>query len=271
MVNTKSASISPLDRPIHRELPLQPLRALRNVVLLGGTVWLSGLRAAIGRSVLDLPVTDELTVLEIWRQRLAELAGAIDRTSLPVRVVMAHGAPMPTAPASPASTARASIAPASTASASTARSSVAPASAAPALMSPVPMTPELSVAARAELLLERDVMAFRGTGGVLRDLTTDEAPGACILVANAAQLLFEPLAPLVTQLAHADADVSFVAHYDGTPCRLMLIRCRALRVLPRVGFVDLMEQGLPLIAADHHVVALHRAHAASLPVRTLGG
>ena len=232
-------AVAPLPQPVFREIaPAAPsLRALQGIVLLGGSVWMSGFRAAIGRPVLDLPITSDRTLLQIWCERIAGLNESLGR-HLPLRVVVSHGAPMPVS-----------------------------------ALPPAPSMPRV--------IVERDASAYRGTGGVLRDMAVNEDrvladdsagdPDACLFVANAAQLPLEPLFPLVRQLAQCDTDLSFVAHYDGTPSRLMLIRAQCLRVLPRVGFVDLMEQGLPIIAREHRVTALHRANPISLPVRTMEG
>jgi hypothetical protein len=252
MINAQFSSVAPLHRPIYREAALRPLRALRGVVLLGGSVWMSGLRAAIARPVVELPVAPQKSILDVWCERVAELGESIGRAELPIRVVLTQGAPLPSA-AAVMLAARASAA-------------------GPATPAPAAPAPAAETRPRSNVAIERDAVAFRGTGGVLRDLANGEPDDGFMVVANAAQLVLEPLAPQVMQLAACDADVGFIAHYDGTPSRLMLVRSRCLRVLPPVGFVDLMEQGLPLIAAaDHSIHAVQRAHASSLPVRTRQG
>jgi hypothetical protein len=117
--------------------------------------------------------------------------------------------------------------------------------------------------------IERDPFDFRGTGGVLRDLASQYAPDDYLLVANAAQILCEPLPELVSLLSLMGGDVSIVSHLDGTPSGLMLIRCAALASVPKDGFVDMKEQALPAIAKDHCVTVLHRQHPTALPVRSL--
>src|SRR5690606_20299334 len=98
----------------------------------------------------------------------------------------------------------------------------------------------------------RDPVEYRGIGGVLRDLAGDYHRDDYILVANAAQLLLSPLSELATLLAESDADgpadVSLISHRDGTPSGLMLIRCGSLWCIPQVGYVDMKEQALPMIA-----------------------
>jgi NDP-sugar pyrophosphorylase family protein len=48
----------------------------------------------------------------------------------------------------------------------------------------------------------------------------------------------------------------------------MLIRCACLKNLPRVGFIDLLEQGLPAIARSHRVHVLRTAAAPARSIRT---
>jgi mannose-1-phosphate guanylyltransferase len=119
------------------------------------------------------------------------------------------------------------------------------------------------------LEIERDPFDFRGTGGVLRDLALHYAADDYLLVANAAQILCEPLPDIVSALAAMGGDVSVVSHLDGTPSGLMLVRCGALSSIPEQGFVDMKEQALPAIAKDHRVTVLHRKQPTALPVRTL--
>jgi hypothetical protein len=117
--------------------------------------------------------------------------------------------------------------------------------------------------------IERDPFDFRGTGGVLRDLASQYASDDYLLVANAAQILCDPLADIASALSTMGGDLSIVSHLDGTPSGLMLVRCGALASIPEHGFVDMKEQALPAIAKDHRVTVLHRQHPTALPVRTL--
>lgn len=117
--------------------------------------------------------------------------------------------------------------------------------------------------------IERDPMEFRGTGGVLRDLSLGYQDEDLLLVANVAQVLLEPLAELWADLAAAAADVSIISHGDGIPSGLLLVRCGALRQLPEAGFIDMKEQALPAIAASHPVAVVQRQNATAMPVRSL--
>lgn len=121
-----------------------------------------------------------------------------------------------------------------------------------------------------ELRIERDPLEFRGTGGLLHDLVKDYGDDELILVAGAPQLLLEPLSEIVDALAAVEGDVRLLADEQGAPGGLMLLRCGALRALPKVGFVDLKEQGLPLIAQEHRVMVVRRPGPSAVPVRTMG-
>lgn len=120
-----------------------------------------------------------------------------------------------------------------------------------------------------EVVVERDLSPYRGTGGVLRDISTEYGDDDVLLVANAAQALLSPLTDLAVALAEFESDVSLIAHADGTPSGLMLVRCRALRQLSQNGYIDMKEQALPAIAKEFKVTHLYQTHASGLPVRTL--
>lgn len=119
-------------------------------------------------------------------------------------------------------------------------------------------------------LLERDEFGFRGTAGVLHDISREYDDDDLILVSGASQLLLEPLDCLASELASREADIALIAHTDGTPTTLMLIRCGCLRSVPEIGYSDLKEQALPSIARDHRVEVVRRESPCSLPIRTVG-
>jgi len=117
--------------------------------------------------------------------------------------------------------------------------------------------------------IEQDQARFRGTGGVLHDLSTDYDDDDFILVVNAMQIMLEPLHQLVTALSFQGADVSFMSHEDGTPSGLMLVRCGVLRSISPIGFIDMKEQALPHIAVNHNVKVVQKARPSGLPIRHL--
>jgi exopolysaccharide biosynthesis WecB/TagA/CpsF family protein len=120
-----------------------------------------------------------------------------------------------------------------------------------------------------EVIVERDLSPYRGTGGLLRDLSADYDDDDVLVVANAAQALLAPLPDLVRAMAELGGDVGLISHADGTPSGLMLVRCAALRKVAQSGYVDMKEQALPLIAKDFKVTHLYQTHATGLPIRTL--
>ncbi|MFN0132408.1 MAG: hypothetical protein ACKVW3_07760 [Phycisphaerales bacterium] len=126
--------------------------------------------------------------------------------------------------------------------------------------------------ARAPVTVERDPADFRGTGGVLRDSTSTYGPDDRVLLATGAQVLTEPLPGLVDELWKLGGEIALVAHADGTPSGLFLVRVGALAGVNPVGFVDLKEQFLPRLASHGaDIRVLRRATATGIPVRTLDG
>ncbi len=204
--------------------PAPSLARLRALVLLGGSVRPSPLMQLSGRSVLDLPMDDNGTVLSHWINSAADLAKSIGLEKLPVRVMVNQNTPEPTNPG-----------------------------------------PKHYGAFR----VERDASDFRGTGGVLRDLANDYADDDLILMANAAQILLDPLPTIVAAMTRKAGDISVISHDDGTPSGLMLIACKTLRNIADAGYVDMKEQALPQIALNHEVRVVKRRRPTGLPIRTL--
>jgi hypothetical protein len=89
------------------------------------------------------------------------------------------------------------------------------------------------------LSVEPDPHEYRGTAGILRDVSIDYDDDDYIVVASASQILLEPMEKLVCEFASKANDISLVAHDDGTPCGLMLIRCGCLREIPAIGYTGL--------------------------------
>jgi NDP-sugar pyrophosphorylase family protein len=133
-------------------------------------------------------------------------------------------------------------------------------------------TPEPCLPRRGEdasVSVERDPFEYRGTGGVLRDLSSEYGDEDMLLVVNGTVVLRDPLRALLQELAEGGADVNLVSHSDGTPSSLVLLRCKTLRELSPDGFVDFKEQGLPSIAEKHFVRVVRRERASGFPVRNV--
>jgi hypothetical protein len=119
------------------------------------------------------------------------------------------------------------------------------------------------------VIVERDLSPYRGTGGLLRDLSAEYDDDDVLVVANAAQALMLPLTDLVRSMAELNGDVGLISHADGTPSGLMMIRCKALRKLSQSGYIDMKEQALPAIAKDFKVNHVYQTMVTGLPIRTL--
>ncbi len=196
---------------------------IRELVLLAGSVRSTPLRDAIGRSVLDLPIDEQTTLLTQWSRQASELAKAMGLESLPIRV----------------------------------------------LSDPYSPEPRSGINEHVAIAIQRDRSDFRGSGGVLGDLVSAYADEDLILVASAAQLMIEPLSAVARVLDETGGDVAMVAHADGTPGCIMLMRAGTLRAIPKEGYCDLKEQALPAIAKKCDVRVVMRKEPVALPVRTL--
>ncbi len=120
----------------------------------------------------------------------------------------------------------------------------------------------------AGIVIENDAAEFRGTGGLLRDLSAAYEPDDYIIVANAAQVLLRPLPELIELHAQAKGDVNLIAHEDHSPVGLMLVSCRALRQIKDRGFIDFKEQALPELAKTFDVRVITVPFAAAKPIRS---
>ncbi|MFO0947981.1 MAG: hypothetical protein U1D30_19015 [Planctomycetota bacterium] len=199
------------------------LGRLRAFVLLSGSIRSNPFPAAIGRSILGLPVDDHRSLLAAWMDEASELSSELELGSLSLRVLMDRSSPKPDVPKS-----RAGV----------------------------------------DLSLEQDRVEYRGSGGLLRDIASDYADDDFLLVGNGNQLLLRSLSSLTYRLSMLEGDISLVAHEDGTPSGLFLVRCGCVRDIAKVGFVDFKEQALRGIARKYCVKVLHLETPAGLPVRT---
>ena len=85
---------------------------------------------------------------------------------------------------------------------------------------------------------------FRGTAGVVKDLTQDLGDGDLVLVATANQVQREPLGRVLRDLALGGEGVSLVPHGSSELAGVFLLRRDRLRDVPDVGFVDLNDAPL---------------------------
>ena len=202
---------------------------LRALILLGGTVRASRLSRAVGRSLLDLPVDGDRTVLNLWQERAAGLVGASSLGSLPVHVLLDPLAKEPTTPDREAS-------------------------------APVRIERD-----KAELRGTGGVLRDHVDGYDPDDLILVGNAAQILLepLATLARLLFE------AGQWEGRSGIGIIGHEDGTPGGLMLIARRALDEIRSIGFVDLREQALPTIAERWGVHVVTRTRATGIPVRSL--
>ncbi len=198
---------------------------LRVVVLLAGRVGSSAFGDGAQRSVLDLPVDSQRTVLDVWTEQLGRLALAAGSPRLPVRIALDHAGVPPTI--HPGGWSR-----------------------------------------RLDVQVVRDAAEYRGTAGVVRDVTGDLAPDDRLLVVNASQLQREPVADILAALMSMDEGVSLVPHGAGDLAGMFLLRRDRLSSVPEVGFVDLKEQTIPSTAQRAPLGISRRGRGTSLPIRT---
>lgn len=136
-------------------------------------------------------------------------------------------------------------------------------------MSPLPRSiPETGSLA---MKVERDPRDYRGTAGILRDISAGYADADVLLVGNANQVMLEPLEGIARELMGTGADAAVLAHDGGTPVGMMLVRVRVLREVQVEGYRDFKEQWLPEVAKRHRVMVVRRGEPTGFPVRTLEG
>lgn len=115
----------------------------------------------------------------------------------------------------------------------------------------------------------RDPAEYRGTAGLVRDLTAGYADDDRVLVAPANQIPRETFAEMLKALARHDEAVCLVPHAGGDFAAAFLLRCARLRDVPEVGFVDLKEQAIPSSRGRASLRVVRRPAGATFPVRTL--
>lgn len=119
--------------------------------------------------------------------------------------------------------------------------------------------------------IEYDRQEFRGTGGVLHDISAEYAPDDVLLVANANQIVLDGFQRLVAALAGRMGDGVLLAGAGGAALGVHMFRASVLRSIRGVGFVDLKEQALPKLTASHDIRVVAPPDPRVLPVRAADG
>lgn len=213
-------------RPARTLTTSAPLSRLSAVILLSGAVRSSDLARSIGRSILDLPIDANTSILQQWRDQAEKLTTSLGGRSIDLRVTVDQNAILPHAPAE---------------------------------------------SEHVRVSVGHDPNDYRGTAGLIRDLSLKDPEDSYLLVANGNQILLEPLDELAHELSDRGGDIILTAHDDGAPAGVMLIRVGAIRGVRELGFMDFKEQVLPKLAQDFDVRVVHKPHATGLPVRNLDG
>lgn len=133
--------------------------------------------------------------------------------------------------------------------------------------------PEWAMQGCGPVVIARDGGELRGAGGALRDATLDLREDQWVLAAAASQVLVRPMAETLAEMrsrTDRGADAVLMVNEDGTPGSLLLVKVGLLREMQAVGFVDLKEQGLPLMARKGDVRAIRRREGVAICVRTPG-
>ncbi|MEM1013782.1 MAG: WecB/TagA/CpsF family glycosyltransferase, partial [Planctomycetota bacterium] len=216
------------------------LRDLREMILLGGQALPSRLAVAAERPVLEMPLCRRADHAEQhpgkmerlidgwlrWGEGVAELAG---QDFLPTRLVFNPNQRLPSA------------------------------------VSPPGVVPRPAGA----FTVETDISPHRGTGGLLHDLVLGQDPSALVLVCTARQVMIDPLVAVVRTLAGRiarGADAAIIAHRDGTPAGVMLIRSGVLQSIKAVGYVDMKQQALPELRNRFDIRVVRSRRATGIPI-----
>lgn len=77
---------------------LMPLQSLRGLILLSGMVRPTPLSMGICRSVLELPIDDQHSVLDRWHEKATDFARSLNRDQFNVRVTVDNKSDMPDIP-----------------------------------------------------------------------------------------------------------------------------------------------------------------------------
>ncbi len=122
-----------------------------------------------------------------------------------------------------------------------------------------------------KLAIEYDRNEFRGTGGVLHDLSAEYDPDDVLLVANANQVVPDGFPHLVSALAGRMGDAALLAGPGGEALGIHMFSARVLRSIRGVGFVDLKEQALPRLTGEFDIRVVSAREPRVLPVRGAEG
>lgn len=103
-----------------------------------------------------------------------------------------------------------------------------------------------------------DQSEYRGPAGALRDAVERLPASPLVLALEAARICRLDLCEVVRAHMARDADVTVVAHADGSPAGVYLLRRDSLDLVPPKGFMDLKEQWLGKVIQRGLHTLVHR-------------
>jgi hypothetical protein len=133
----------------------------------------------------------------------------------------------------------------------------------------LPRPPKRRDAGRVEVEVVLDPGDYRGTAGVVKDLTRGFAEDDRVLVAAANQIVREPLRDVFEALCRGRQAVSILPYEEGEFAEMFLFPCGWFREVPDVGFADLKEQAIPAARDRAPLTVARRPEGSALPIRTL--
>lgn len=195
------------------------MRRPRSCIMLAGGLEPSPLVQASGRSVLDLFLTPDQTVLDVWMESVN--GGVTDDRLIEMRVVSNAFIP-----------------------------SVWPRSS-------------------SHVRFEEDPLPYRGPAGILLDMCAGYSPDDHVMVVEAGRVCPESLTRFTAAHFASEADITIARNPDESPAGVYMVRCRALKSIAPVGYVDLKEQWLARSCAAGSVIrVVDFAWPGALPLRT---
>ncbi len=125
------------------------------------------------------------------------------------------------------------------------------------------------VAGATNVRIEHDPLAYRGPAGVVADLCAGYDDHEQVLITDASRVPACDLASMVVEHLRTNADITVACNPDESPGGLYITRCRALRMISPIGFVDIKEQWLARATAAGLYVRVHcLSTPGALPLRT---
>jgi len=111
------------------------------------------------------------------------------------------------------------------------------------------------IAAGVALRVIAEPAAWRGAGGLVRDVSFSVDPKSVVLVCEAKRLPPSTLTPMI-EAFQCTPDIAGVVGVCGRdePAGIYAFAQESLQLVPRIGYYDLKEQFLPAMAKAHHRV-----------------